>query len=258
MGQILIVDDEPHLRRILISNLKQEHHEVIEAAGVYDARSALSEQTFDAVITDQKMADGEGLDVLAAAREADPSLSVVFLTAFATIELAVESMRRGAFDFITKPFIPEVLLASATRAMEHTRLVRENTRLRDTVVRLEGSSEITGRSVAIRQLRERIARVAPTNATVLITGETGSGKELVARAIHRNSLCVPTSRGLRSIARRSPKPCSKASCSVTSGEPLPAPIARAKEFSRRPTKVLYFSTRPPRCRSRRKPNCCGC
>src|SRR5579863_8049277 len=187
MGKILIVDDEPHLRRILISNLKQEHHEVVEAAGVNDARGALGEHTFDAVITDQKMGDGEGLDVLAAAREADPSLSVVSLTAFATIELAVESMRRGAFDFITKPFIPEVLLASATRAMEHTRLVRENTRLRDAVVRLEGSSEIAGRSVAIRQLREQIARVAPTNATVLIIGETGTGKELVARAIHKSS-----------------------------------------------------------------------
>src|SRR5271154_637002 len=188
MGKILIADDEPHLRRILISNLKQEHHEVVEAAGVSDARSALTEHTFDVVITDQKMGDGEGLDVLAAAREADPSLSVVFLTAFATIELAVESMRRGAFDFITKPFVPEVLMASANRAMEHTRLVRENSRLRDTVVRLEGSSEIMGRSGAIRQLREKIARVAPTNATVLITGETGTGKELVARAIHRNSL----------------------------------------------------------------------
>jgi DNA-binding NtrC family response regulator len=188
MGKILVVDDEPHLRRILISNLKQEHHEVIEAAGVNDARGALAEHTFDAVITDQKMGDGEGLDVLAAAREADPNLSVLFLTAFATIELAVESMRRGAFDFITKPFVPEVLLASVTRAMEHTRLVRENSRLRDTVVRLEGSSEITGRSAAIRQLREKIARVAPTNATVLVTGETGTGKELVARAIHRSSL----------------------------------------------------------------------
>src|ERR1700732_1498776 len=168
MGHILIVDDEPHLRRILISNLKQEHHEVIEADGVNDARSALSEQTFDAVLTDQKMADGEGLDVLAAAREADPSLSVVFLTAFATIELAVESMRRGAFDFITKPFIPEVLLASAMRAMEHTRLLRENYRLRDAMARLQGSLEITGPSVAIRELRQKIARVAPTNATVLI------------------------------------------------------------------------------------------
>ncbi|MGO9453660.1 MAG: sigma-54-dependent transcriptional regulator [Candidatus Binataceae bacterium] len=187
MGKILVVDDEPHLRRILISNLKQEHHEVIEAAGVNDARGALAEHTFDAVITDQKMGDGEGLDVLAAVQEADPTLSVVFLTAFATIELAVESMRRGAFDFITKPFVPEVLLASATRAVEHTRLVRENSRLRDTVVRLEGSSEITGRSVAIRELRQNIARVAPTNATVLITGETGTGKELVARAVHRNS-----------------------------------------------------------------------
>ena len=120
MGKILIADDEPHLRRILISNLKQEHHDVVEAAGVNDARSALAEHTFDAVITDQKMADGEGLDVLAAAREADPTLSVVFLTAFATIELAVESMRRGAFDFITKPFVPEVLLARP-RARWNTR-----------------------------------------------------------------------------------------------------------------------------------------
>jgi len=154
MGKILIADDEPHLRRILISNLKQDQHEVVEAAGVNEARGALVEFTFDAVITDQKMGDGEGLEVLAAAREVDPTLSVVFLTAFATIELAVESMRRGAFDFITKPFVPEVLLASATRAIEHTRLVRENSRLRDTVVRLEGSSEITGRSAAIRQLRD--------------------------------------------------------------------------------------------------------
>jgi two-component system response regulator HydG len=187
MSRILIVDDEPHMRRIVASNLEHEQYTVIEADGVEPARRAIGENSLDAVITDQKMVGGEGLDVLAIARELDPSLSVVFLTAFATVELAVESMRRGAFDFITKPFMPEVLLAATRRAVERTCLLRENERLRDTVVRLEGSSEMRGRSPSICALREQIARVAATNATVFITGETGTGKELVARAIHRNS-----------------------------------------------------------------------
>jgi DNA-binding NtrC family response regulator len=187
MARILIVDDEPHMRRILASNLRQDKHEIAEAAGVEEARATLGGNDFDVVFTDQKMPDGEGLEVLAAIRESDSTIPVILLTALASIELAVESMRQGAFDFLTKPFQPEVVRAAANRAAQHAILLRENALLKGTVVRLEGKSDIYGASPAIQAVREMIARVAPTNATVLITGETGTGKELVARAIHRNS-----------------------------------------------------------------------
>jgi len=187
MGRILLVDDEPSMRRILASNLRMDHHQTWEAGGVEEAQRSLAANDFDVVITDQKMPDGEGLTVLSAAHENDPTLPVILLTAVASIELAVESMRKGAFDFLTKPFQPEVVRATVGRACERTRLLRENIQLKDAVVRLEGTSEIYGDSPAVRQVRDRIARVAPTQATVLITGETGTGKELVARAIHRNS-----------------------------------------------------------------------
>ncbi|HET7103932.1 MAG TPA: sigma-54 dependent transcriptional regulator [Terracidiphilus sp.] len=188
MAKVLIVDDESGMRRILAVNLHRDAHVTVEAAGVAEAMNLLKQEDFDVILTDQKMPDGSGLDVLRAAREDDPTISVIFLTAVGTLELAVESMRQGAFDFLTKPFVPDVVSAAIRRAAERTALMRENAVLKTTVRKLEGAEDILGSSSQIRAVRDFISRVAATNTTVLITGETGTGKELVARAIHRNSL----------------------------------------------------------------------
>jgi DNA-binding NtrC family response regulator len=188
MAKILIVDDEPGMRRILDVNLRRDSHVVVDAGGAAEALDLIKREDFDVVLTDQKMPDGSGLEVLHAVQEDDPTTSVIFLTAVGTVELAVESMREGAFDFLTKPFAPEVVRAAIRRASERTALLRENAVLKTAVRKLEGADDILGESDAIRSVREFIGRVAATNTTVLITGETGTGKELVARAIHRNSL----------------------------------------------------------------------
>jgi DNA-binding NtrC family response regulator len=175
------------MRRILTLILQEAGHVVTEAEGVTLALALIAADQFDLVITDKKMPDGDGLEVLRYCRENEPSLPVVILTALATVELAVEAMQAGAFDFISKPFVPEVVTAVAKRATEQTKLLRENEVLREEVKRFAFADEILGESNAIKQLKQTIERVAPTNATVLITGETGTGKELVARAIHRGS-----------------------------------------------------------------------
>ena len=187
MGKVLIVDDEPNMRRILKANLRLDSHVCVEAANSSDAVALLSREDFDVVVTDQKMPGGTGLDVLHAVQESDPTTSVIFLTAVGTVELAVESMRQGAFDFLTKPFEVDVMRATIRRACERTGLLRENAVLRTTVKKLEGAEEILGNCQSMQYVRDLISRVAGTSSTVLISGETGTGKELVARAIHRNS-----------------------------------------------------------------------
>ncbi len=187
MAQVLLVDDEVSVRRILAAILGEDGHVAVEAGGVAEARRLLETRPFDLVITDQKMPDGEGLSLVAAAREADPALPVVIVTAFATLELAVAALKEGAFDFITKPFVAETVRAVVRRASERSALVRENENLKGAVRQLRVGTELVGESPAMRRVREMIARVGPTGATVLITGETGVGKELVARALHEIS-----------------------------------------------------------------------
>src|SRR5215469_12759507 len=187
MAKVLIVDDEPGMRRILTVNLRRDSHVVVEAAGAAEALGLIDREDFDVVVTDHKMPDGSGLDVLRAVQQDDPTTSVIFLTAVGTLELAVESMREGAFDFLTKPFVPDVVRASIRRASERTALVRENAVLKKEMRKLEGADDILGDSPGMKSVRDIVGRVSATNTTVLITGETGTGKELVARAIHRNS-----------------------------------------------------------------------
>lgn len=126
MGRILVVEDEPQMHPILASTLEQGKHSVLHARSVEEARQKITNHQFEAILTGQKMPDGDGLEVLAAAHEADPHLAVIFLTAEATLALAVESMRKGAFDFLTKPFSPETLRDTIQRACDQTMLSRRS------------------------------------------------------------------------------------------------------------------------------------
>ncbi len=184
MARILVVEDEPNMRKLLLVHLRADEHAVVEVSTVQEARSALQSGDFDVVLTDQKLPDGEGLEILNDLSQSDTAAAVIVLTAYGSVELAVETMRKGAFDFLTKPFSTENLKAVVQRAARHTFLRRENQLLRSAVGSLAGQTEIRGHGPRVTRLKEMIARVGPTETTVLISGETGTGKELVARAIH--------------------------------------------------------------------------
>jgi two-component system, NtrC family, nitrogen regulation response regulator NtrX len=184
MGRILVVDDEEGIRKILRQVLEYEGHEVRTAGGGGEAIALYQEMRPDLVFLDVKMARMDGLEALDRIREFDDNACVVMISGHGTIETAVEATRRGAWDFLEKPLDTDRLLVTIRNALQHRGLEAENARLRDAV---ESRYEIVGRSFAIRALVDRIEKVAPTDARVLITGENGTGKELVAHAVHRLS-----------------------------------------------------------------------
>ncbi len=184
MARILIVDDEDGIRKVLRQLLEYEGHEVRTASGGGEAITAFEEFEPDLTFLDVKMARMDGLEVLMRLRAIDPDALVVMISGHGTIETAVEATRRGAYDFLEKPLDTDRILVTLRNALQQRGLVQENARLRGEV---ESRHEIVGGSFAIRALLDRIEKVAPTDARVLITGENGTGKELVARAIHRLS-----------------------------------------------------------------------
>jgi two-component system nitrogen regulation response regulator GlnG len=181
--RVLVVDDEPSILLEIAGALKR-HYDVLTASSAEEAERILSQERLDLLITDLRLPGKDGIALLEFAKAAAPDLPVVLLSGHGTIEEAVKAIRLGAADFLEKPFGPERLQVTVERALEVRALRRENARLRE---RVGGTDEMIGRSKAIEQIRAEIAKVARTDAKVLVTGESGTGKELVARAIHRSS-----------------------------------------------------------------------
>ncbi|WP_437321935.1 sigma-54-dependent transcriptional regulator [Sorangium sp. So ce385] len=188
--RVLVVDDEPGLRQVLNIAFRRQGYEVALAPGAGAALEAIRQnpQPFPLILTDLVMPDGSGIEVLAAAKARSSATEVIVMTAHSTVESALDAMRRGAYDFVTKPFSPAELIALAAKALEKSSIVAENQRLRAQLERLDlPSREPLGTSPAMQRISELIGKIAPTRTTVLITGESGTGKERVARAIHEQS-----------------------------------------------------------------------
>jgi DNA-binding NtrC family response regulator len=188
-GRILIVDDEKDMLALLKRIITEEtDYEVVTEVDPVKALDLFKESRFDLVITDLKMPKMDGIKLLEAVKKINPDASVVILTAYATIETAVEAIRKGAYDYVTKPFTRERILVTVAKVMQWQEMVRENLLLRQALAGKDSSPPLVGSTPVMKQLLERIRQVAPTMATVLITGASGTGKELVARAIHQYSL----------------------------------------------------------------------
>jgi len=187
MDTILIVDDEISYLMLLRAVLEEEGYEIVTAKCGIEALDALKSSDIDLIITDMKMPEMNGLQLLDSVRTGWPDVPVIIMTAHGSIEKAVEAMQRGAFTYIQKPFENNSLLVFITKALNLSHVVQENKRLRNTIKSHFNFGNIVGKSNAMRDVLSLVDKVAPTSANVLLEGESGTGKELIARSIHYNS-----------------------------------------------------------------------
>ncbi len=186
-GRILVVDDDQEMRRLLKDVLEDRGHQVDTAPGGKEALALLAGHDYAVVLTDLKMKGMEGLELLGEIRRDYPASNVILMTAFGTIESAIEAMKQGAYDYLTKPVKTEEMVLVVEKALREAALRREVSRLRQEVHREYSFHQILGKSKPMREVFDLIRRVADSSTNVLITGESGTGKELVAKAIHYNS-----------------------------------------------------------------------
>jgi two-component system, NtrC family, response regulator PilR len=186
-GDILIVDDERSMREFLAIYLRRQGHRVDAAPDADSARKAIAGREFDVVITDLKMPDGSGLEVLSESKRLRPDTQVIVVTAFATAETAIAAMKSGAYDYLTKPFKVDEVGLVVERALERRELQSQNVALRDEIKGRYKLERLIGKSPPMQRVFEVIRKIAPARTSVLLIGESGTGKELAARALHELS-----------------------------------------------------------------------
>src|SRR5690242_1971243 len=185
-GRILIVDDEPVVRDSLARWFAAEGYETKALAGAREALE-LADREWDLALLDIKMPGMDGIELQARLKETDPDLTVIIMTGYATVETAIQALKRGAYDYLTKPVDPDELSHLVSKALEHRQTKREVVRLQESLKEIFPQTEMVAKSPAMQRVMETVETVAASDATVLITGESGTGKEVVARAIHAAS-----------------------------------------------------------------------
>ncbi|MFM8979633.1 MAG: sigma-54-dependent transcriptional regulator, partial [Planctomycetia bacterium] len=186
-ARILIVDDDPLVPRTLRLLLQKHGHEVDTAAHAEQAFAMLGAKPYDVLVSDINMPGADGFEVLRRTKREWPRTEVILVTGYGTIENAVRGMREGAFDYVTKPVLDDEMVLVVARALESSRLRSENASLRAQLASAKGSRKAVGRDASFLKVFETVDAVAPARATVLITGESGTGKSMVARMIHEAS-----------------------------------------------------------------------